>query len=82
MNTKLKIAFVAAVVVGLAGCAPTVFTRPGTSLQQAQRDVAQCKYENHGRYAAAEAINPFFAIDEGQATKQCLEAKGYTGRKQ
>lgn len=81
MNKRLAILPLVS-VLALAGCQSTlVFTRPGTSAAQANADVARCEYENRGRYASAEAINPFFAIDEIQATKQCLALKGYTAHK-
>ena len=58
----------ATVVAAIGGCTTTV-AREGTSMEQTNRDIAECKYE-----ANKANDNPLIAHD---LAKQCLALRGY-----
>ena len=68
-NHPLKLIMISALAAATCGCATTV-ARDGTSSSQANRDIAECKYE--GDKAAPN--NAFTAND---LARQCLALRGY-----
>ena len=70
MNRKLTEACVlAALMTPVTGCTTTM-ARPGTSADQTNRDVAECKYEAN----KSSPGNPLIAND---LAMQCLSLRGY-----
>ncbi len=68
-RTSHKLVMSALAMAVMCGCTTTV-AREGTSLEQTNRDIAECKYE-----AAKANDNPILAHD---LAKQCLALRGYT----
>ena len=58
----------------LCGCATPVYTKPGLTQEQWNKDYYECKQQ-----AFAGSMNNIFIARDLQA--QCLEAKGYTRQK-
>ena len=63
-----KTVILATTVAAVGGCT-TTFAREGTSMEQTNRDIAECKYE-----ANLANDNPILAYDLAQ---QCLALRGY-----
>ncbi|MBA3666811.1 MAG: hypothetical protein H0W65_03705 [Sphingomonas sp.] len=55
------------------GACTTTFAREGTSTEEANRDIAECRYEAN----KASPENPLIAFD---LARQCLKLRGYTGK--
>lgn len=67
---KVYLAIIAMLM--LAGCAKTMFTKPGGTPQQFATDKANCI--SQAQMSTAGANNPFMIP---MLTKQCLRGKGY-----
>lgn len=65
-----------AVVIGLAGCAPAQWTKPGGDAAQFERDKAECVYE--ASKADASDQNVFAGLMVNDLATQCLKLRGYT----
>lgn len=63
-------------VIGLAGCAPAHWTKPGGTVAQFERDKAECLYE--GNKATASDQNMFAGLMANDLASQCLQLRGYT----
>lgn len=60
--------------LGLCGCATPIFTKPGLTQEQWNKDYYECKQQ-----AFAGSMNNIFIARDLQM--QCLEARGYTRQK-
>lgn len=67
---------VAVTMLGLAGCAAPVWTRPNTTQEQFQKDKQECWYE--GSKATASDQNVFAGLMTSNLAEQCMQVRGYT----
>jgi len=65
-----KVAILITVAAAFGGCTTTV-VREGTSVEEANRDIAECRYE-------ANKSSPDNALIAHDLAKQCLALRGYT----
>lgn len=58
----------------LIGCAPTVWTKPGTTDAQFAQDKQACVYDAEKHTPNGDPFNEYFLA------KECMKAKGYTSQ--
>lgn len=64
------------VAVAVTGCAPNVWTKPGGTQAESERDIAECRYQ-----ASLATAGISSAVEQGLAKndlgRQCLRLRGY-----
>lgn len=61
----------------VAGCANTIWSRPGGSTPEAERDVAECQYEASKATVSIRSIIEQILTAQ-DLTRQCLRLRGYS----
>jgi len=72
MNRGMMLAILALASAAMAGCSPTVWTKPGADDAQFSQDKQACIYDAEKHTANGDPFNEYFLA------KECMKARGYT----